>query len=139
MRIKYLHKKYEDSLIKKSAMKKTVIIGATPNQARYAYFVADRLTQNGHPIVPLGIKKGTVGNNVTIINDKPFIKDVDTVTMYIGTKHQEEWIDYIISLKPKRIIFNPGTENPEFYKKAAKAGIFTEEACTLVMLSAKTY
>ncbi|KXX68235.1 CoA-binding protein [Flammeovirga sp. SJP92] len=120
-------------------MKKTVIIGATPNPSRYAFFAAERLTQKGHPIVPLGIKKGKVGNGIEIINDKPVIEDVDTVTMYVGPQRQEEWIDYIISLKPKRIIFNPGTENPLFYKKAAEAGIFTEEACTLVMLSSQTY
>ncbi|AZQ60729.1 CoA-binding protein [Flammeovirga pectinis] len=119
-------------------MKKTVIIGATPNPSRYAFFAAERLTQKGHEIVPLGIKKGSVAG-IPIINDKPQIVDVDTVTMYVGPQKQNEWIDYIISLKPKRIIFNPGTENPIFYQKAAAAGIFTEEACTLVMLSSQTY
>ncbi|MBB3700512.1 CoA-binding protein [Flammeovirga yaeyamensis] len=120
-------------------MKKTVIIGATPNQSRYAYFASQRLTDNGHEIVPLGIKKGKVANGQEIINDQPFIDDVDTVTMYVGPQNQDNWMDYIISLKPKRVIFNPGTENPIFYQKLSEANIYFEEACTLVMLSAQTY
>ncbi|NLR89729.1 CoA-binding protein [Flammeovirga agarivorans] len=120
-------------------MKKTVIIGATPNPSRYAFFAAQRLTEHGHEIIPLGIKKGEVGNGVKIINEKPHIDNVDTVTMYVGPGHQENWMDYIISLQPKRIIFNPGTENEVFYEKLRQENIFFEEACTLVMLSAKTY
>ncbi|MCX2742332.1 CoA-binding protein [Mangrovivirga sp. M17] len=116
--------------------KKTVIIGATPNPARFAFKAADMF--NGHevPFVPVGIKKGEVfGESIRDLRQKPDIDDVHTVTMYIGTRHQDEWMDYIISLKPERIIFNPGTENYEFYKKAESAGIEPVEACTLVMLS----
>ncbi|OHX68526.1 CoA-binding protein [Flammeovirga pacifica] len=120
-------------------MKKTIIIGATPNETRYAYFASQRLVEKGHEIIPLGIKKGQVANGQEIINDKPIIKDVDTVTMYVGAPRQVDWIDYIISLQPKRVIFNPGTENPEFYLKLEEANIEFEEACTLVMLSANTY
>ncbi|MBR07849.1 MAG: CoA-binding protein [Rickettsiales bacterium] len=120
--------------------KKTVIIGATPNPTRYAYFAAGRLIENNHTIVPVGIKKGEVFNeDILDLTSKPTISDVDTVTMYIGPQNQNEWEDYILSLNPKRIIFNPGTENPSFANKAEKNGIEALNACTLVMLSANTY
>ncbi len=117
-------------------MKKTVIIGATTNPGRYAYVAAERLTDTGHEIVPVGIRKGEVfGNPILDIRQKPDIRKVDTVTLYIGPHRQPEWYDYILSLKPKRIIFNPGTENPEFEKRAKAAGTDVVEGCTLVMLS----
>ncbi len=121
---------------KASKGKKTLIVGATTNPERYAYLAAQRLTEHGHPIVPLGIKKGEVaGQPILDLREKPKIEGIDTITMYIGPRHQAEWMDYLISLKPKRIIFNPGTENVEFEKKAREAGIKSEEACTLVLLS----
>lgn len=119
-----------------SSGKKTVIVGATTNPERYAYLAAHRLTEHGHPIVPLGIKQGEVaGHQILDLRKKPRIEGVDTITLYIGPRHQAEWMDYLISLKPRRIIFNPGTENEVFEKKAREAGIKTEEACTLVLLS----
>lgn len=121
-------------------MKKTVVIGATPNPARYAYFASELLTEKGHKVVPVGIKKGQVaGQAILDLKSKPVVEDVDTVTMYIGPRHQPEWYDYILGLNPKRIIFNPGTENHEFEKLAHKQGIEVEEACTLVMLRIGNY
>jgi uncharacterized protein len=121
-------------------MKKTVIIGATPNPSRYAYLAAQMLTEYGHEIVPVGIKSGVVVDQPILdILKKPDIKDVDTVTLYIGPHRQPEWYDYILSLKPKRIIFNPGTENPEFEQKAEESCIEVVEGCTLVMLRSKQY
>jgi predicted CoA-binding protein len=121
-------------------MKKTVIIGATPNVTRYAYMAAESLTDKGHEIVPVGIKKGEIFDQPILnLNEKPEIKEVDTVTMYIGPQHQEEWMEYIVGLNPKRIIFNPGTENHEFGRFARKKGIEVEEACTLVLLSLNAY
>ena len=120
--------------------KKTVIIGATPNPARYAYTAARMLTDHQHPIVPIGIKKGSVAEEEILdLREQPAIDDVDTVTLYIGPRHQPEWYDYILGLKPRRIIFNPGTENRELYQRAQQQGIETTEACTLVMLRAGTY
>ncbi|WP_258098335.1 CoA-binding protein [Marinoscillum pacificum] len=120
--------------------KKTVIIGATPNPTRYAYFAAGRLKENNHEIVPIGIKKGEVFNEEILdLKIKPAIEDVDTVTLYIGPQNQPEWEEYILDLNPKRIIFNPGTENPELAQKAESKGIEALNACTLVMLSANTY
>lgn len=121
-------------------MKKTVIIGATTNQGRYAYLAARMLTEYNHEIVPVGIKDGTVfGKEILDIFQKPAVKDVDTVTLYIGPHRQPEHMDYILSLNPKRIIFNPGTENEEFMKKAEEKGIETVEGCTLVMLRSNQF
>lgn len=120
--------------------KKTVIIGATTNPSRYAYLAAGMLTDYHHDIVPIGIKKGEVhGQPILDIAQRPTIADVDTVTLYIGPQHQPELYDYILSLKPKRVIFNPGTENPEFEKKVEEAGAEALEACTLVLLRSNQY
>lgn len=116
-------------------MSKTAIIGATTNPARYAFIAAQMLKDHSHEIVPIGIKKGEVlGEEIIDLRQKPHINDIHTITLYIGPQNQPEWYNYLLSLKPKRIIFNPGTENPEFYKKAEDEGIEAVEACTLVML-----
>jgi uncharacterized protein len=120
--------------------KKTVIIGATTNPSRYAYMAAEMLTNYKHQIVPVGIKKGEVMDQPILdINAKPTINEVDTVTLYIGPQHQPEHYDYLLSLKPKRFIFNPGTENPEFEKIIEVSGAEAIEACTLVMLRTGQY
>lgn len=120
--------------------KKTVIIGATTNPARYAYVAAGMLTEYKHEIIPIGIKKGEVyGTSILDVYQRPPIGDVDTVTLYIGTQHQPEHYDYIMSLKPKRVIFNPGTENPEFEKMVEESGAEALEACTLVLLRSGQY
>jgi len=120
--------------------KKTVIIGATPNPTRYAFLAAERLTNHQHPVVPVGIKRGEVfGNEILDLREKPPVDEVDTITLYLNPTHQREWEEYILSLQPKRIIFNPGTENDQLAAKAADQGIETLNACTLVMLSASTF
>ena len=120
--------------------KKTVIVGSNHNPARYAFLAAQRLHQYGHEFVPLGIRKGRViDNDILDIRTKPAIPDVDTITLYIGPHRQPEWYDYLLSLKPKRIIFNPGTENPEFESRAEAQGVEAVEGCTLVMLRSGQY
>jgi uncharacterized protein len=120
--------------------KKTVIIGATTNPSRYAYMAAEMLTNYKHDIVPIGIKKGEVnGKSILDINQRPKIDEVDTVTLYIGPQHQPEHYEYLLSLKPKRFIFNPGTENHEFEKLVEASGAEAIEACTLVMLRTGQY
>lgn len=120
--------------------KKTVIIGASTNTNRYAYLAAEMLTEYRHEIVPVGIKKGEIlGHAIMNIADRPSIKEVDTVTLYIGPQHQPEHYNYILSLKPKRVIFNPGTENREFELLLEESGIEAIEACTLVMLRSHQY
>lgn len=119
---------------------KTVIIGASTSPTRYSFLAAQMLTEYGHEIVPMGIKKGEVqGTPIQDIRSKPEIKEVDTVTLYIGPQRQPEWYDYILSLKPRRIIFNPGTENEEFEKLAEIAGAEVIEGCTLVMLRGRQF
>lgn len=121
-------------------MKKTAIIGATPNPNRYAFMAAEMLKSYGHEIIPLGIKKGEMaGEEIVNIRNKPDTGKIHTITLYIGPQNQPDWYDYLISLKPKRIIFNPGTENNEFVRKARKKRIEIVEACTLVMLRVGTY
>lgn len=121
-------------------MKKTVIIGATTDRSRYAYLAASMLTQYQHEIVPIGIKKGELfGTGILNIYDKPDVSNVDTITLYIGPQRQPEWYDYLLSLQPKRIIFNPGTENELFENMAEERGIEVVEGCTLVMLRTNQY
>lgn len=119
-------------------MKKTVILGATDNPNRFAFKAAHSLVRHGHPIALVGIKKGSVAGQ-PILNGKPEISEVDTVTLYVGPQNQPEWYEYIINLKPRRIIFNPGTENDELEEKARANGIQAIEGCTLIMLNAGMY
>lgn len=116
--------------------KLTVVVGATDNPERYAYRAADLLQANGIPFIPMGIKKGVVfGKEIVDLRQKPALLEIHTITLYLGPQNQSEWVDYLIDLGPKRIIFNPGTENSEFFSKAKLAGIEVLEACTLVMLT----
>ena len=119
-------------------MKKTLIIGATNNPDRYAYKAALRLVENGHSIINVGIKSGEVAGQ-PIQTPSHIYKDIDTITLYIGPQLQGGYYDYILQTKPNRIIFNPGTENPELEAMAASNGIQTIEACTLVLLATGQY
>lgn len=123
-----------DSAPNKSKL--TLVVGATDNPERYAYRAADLLQAKGVPFIPIGIKKGLVfGKEIVDLRDKPVLEGIHTITLYLGPPNQTEWVDYLIGLGPNRIIFNPGTENPEFFSKAKAAGIEVFEACTLVMLT----
>lgn len=118
--------------------KKTLVIGASENPERYSNIAINRLLQSGHPVVALGHKKGNV-QGVEISNSPQPFTDIDTVTLYLNPTNQNQYYDYILQLQPKRIIFNPGTENLELAKLAQSKGILTEDACTLVLLSLKEY
>ena len=118
--------------------KPTVVIGASPNTDRYSNKATLSLQKHGHTVFPIGIRSGKI-NDIDIITDRPQIETVDTVTLYVGLDNQPAWMDYVFSLKPKRIIFNPGTENPEFESLAQSKGIEATEACTLVLLSINQY
>jgi predicted CoA-binding protein len=118
--------------------KPTLVIGASSNPARYSHFAIYSLRKNGHDVFALAKKAGQVGD-VIIQTDFPDKADIHTVTMYIGMQHQKEYYQPILSLKPKRVIFNPGTENDELYRMLEKSGIEVFEACTLVMLSTGQY
>jgi predicted CoA-binding protein len=118
--------------------KKTLVLGASDNPSRYSFLALQRLQSHQHPVVAIGKKKGIVGD-VQIEKEKIDWKDVDTVTLYLNPAHQKQYYDYILSLKPKRIIFNPGAENDELADLAVKNNIQPMEACTLVMLSTGQY
>ena len=118
--------------------KKTLVLGASDNPARYSYLAIRRLRNLHHPVVAIG-RKNTVVGDVSITKEKKPEENIDTITLYLNAGHQREYYDYILSLKPKRIIFNPGAENDELASLARKQGIETTEACTLVMLSTNQY
>ena len=118
--------------------KKTLVLGASTNPSRYAYVAINRLVQSKIPTVALGLKKGEVAG-VQIETEKKDFENIDTVTLYLGPPRQAQYYDYILSLHPKRVIFNPGTENPEFYRLLQEKGIKVEVACTLVLLGTEQY
>ena len=119
-------------------MKRTLILGATPDPHRFAFRAAEKLVLNDLEVVLIGIREGEI-QGVEIIIGKPILSDIHTVTIYLNAQKQREYYDYIINLKPKRIIFNPGAENFELMQIAKKAGIETQFDCTLVMLSVGSY
>jgi predicted CoA-binding protein len=121
-----------------SETKKTLVLGASDNPSRYSYLAIQRLRSHRHPVVAIGRKHAVVAD-VTIDTEMKMTDDIDTVTMYLNPTHQQEYYNYILSLKPKRIIFNPGAENDELADLAKEKGIETKEACTLVMLSTNQY
>ena len=118
--------------------KKTLVLGASDNPSRYSFLAINRLRNQGHPVVAIG-KKNSIVADVKIEKEKKDWKGIDTVTLYLNPLHQQEYYDYILSLKPKRIIFNPGAENDELADLAIKNGITPIEACTLVLLSTNQY
>ncbi len=119
-------------------MKTTVVIGASPDPSRTSYQAVQRMSGLGMQVTAIGLREGEI-DGVKIQTGKPVISEVDTVSLYVGPKNQPGWYDYIISLKPERLILNPGAENPELEKLAEANGIEVISACTLVMLSVGTF
>ncbi|MFN2438693.1 MAG: CoA-binding protein [Chitinophagaceae bacterium] len=118
--------------------KKTMVLGASENPSRYSYLAIRKLASHQHPVVAIGKRKGKVGD-IEIATEHLQVSDVDTITLYLNPANQQKYYDYILSLKPKRIIFNPGTENEYLIKKAKENNIETVIGCTLVMLSIGNY
>jgi predicted CoA-binding protein len=118
--------------------KKTLVIGASLNPSRYSNFVIHKLLAHGHEVVAIGNKTGNIAGVKINVEKLPY-KDLDTITLYLNPTNQITYYDYIISLKPKRIIFNPGTENPELYQILKANNIAFEVACSLVLLSTNQY
>ncbi|MFN7540671.1 MAG: CoA-binding protein [Bacteroidota bacterium] len=119
-------------------MKKTVVLGASDNPSRYSFLAVERLREKGHPVVAVGKREGKI-NDTPILTGEPLVNDVDTVTLYLNPVLQVAAYDYILGLKPRRVIFNPGTENDELEEILRSKGIEPVEACTLVMLAAGMY
>lgn len=118
--------------------KKTLVIGASLKSDRYSNIAINKLRRYNHDVNAFGLKSGVV-DDVTIDTELMPYKDIDTVTLYLNPKRQDFYYDYIIGLNPKRVIFNPGTENPEFYNLLKQNNIEFEVACTLVLLSTGQY
>jgi len=120
------------------ANKKTLVLGASPDPSRYSYLAVNALQSKGHDVTAIGKRPGKVGE-VEIETQVKYIDNLDTVTLYLNADHQKQYYNYIISLHPKRIIFNPGAENEDLFSLAKEHGILPQEACTLVLLSTGQY
>ena len=116
----------------------TLVLGASMNPERYSNKAIRSLRSHGQPVYAIGLRQGRVGD-VDILTGQPPLKNVDTVTLYLSEKNQKQYYDYIVSLKPNRIIYNPGAENAELEILAEKNGIENLEACTLVLLATEQY
>jgi len=114
--------------------KKTLVLGASENPSRYSNMAIKKLREYGHDVVAIGRRQGRV-LDVEIIKHTPYFSNIDTITVYMNERNQSEYEAYMLSLNPKRIIFNPGAENEQFFEKAVTNAIQPIEACTLVMLS----
>lgn len=119
--------------------RKTVVLGASPNPNRYSHLAANMLQDGSFDFIQLGRKSGKVAGQEIITDFPEKLDDVDTITMYLGAKNQTDFYPLILNSKPRRIIFNPGAENPELAGMAAMKGIEVVEACTLVMIRTGQY
>ncbi|MGW8314205.1 MAG: CoA-binding protein [Bacteroidales bacterium] len=118
--------------------KKTLVLGASPNPVRFSYKAVKSLMRHDQEVVAVGFRKGLIEDQEILVGQPP-IDNVHTVSIYIGSSRQEEYYDYIFSLNPQRVIFNPGTVNPEFMRRLKKEGIEPLGQCMLVMLNEGTY
>lgn len=117
---------------------KTLVIGASEKEERYSNKAIHALRNHNHPVKAIGLRKGKV-LEVDFDKEKKQFDNIDTVTLYVGPQNQPEYYDYIVGLKPRRVIFNPGTENQELYDILKEKNIESEVACTLVLLSTNQY
>ncbi len=140
--------------------KKTLVLGTSLKSTRYSHMAVRKLVKYNHEVYPVGLKTGEIDGIMVDTFDTAFAKaslgdsrlegeqsgkaekhtsQFHTITLYINPKRQSDYYEYIIKLKPQRVIFNPGTENPELYKLLEENGIAYEIACTLVLLSTDQY
>ncbi len=117
-----------------SSSQRVVIVGASDKADRYAHKAQLLLSQHGHGVVPVHPRLGSIEGMPVVADLSQVTGDVDTVTMYVGPAISQGLGDKLVAVKPKRVIFNPGSENAELQEKLEAAGIEVEEACTLVML-----
>ncbi|OAZ03137.1 hypothetical protein FLB_23830 [Flavobacterium succinicans] len=124
--------------IKMTKNKKTLVLGATSKPEKYAYKAIMMLVDKGHAVIAIGQNAGEVAG-IKIQTKAIPLKNIDTITLYLNPIRQRDYYNYIVEAKPKRVIFNPGTENPELYQLLALNGIQKEVACTLVLLTTNQY
>ncbi|MBC7641221.1 MAG: CoA-binding protein [Flavobacterium sp.] len=118
--------------------KKTLVLGASTKPDRYSFKAITNLVEKGHSVLAIGQNTGEVAG-IKIYTKTIPLSNINTVTLYLNAVRQRDYYNYIVEAKPKRVIFNPGTENPEFYQLLELNGIKTEEACTLVLLATNQY
>jgi predicted CoA-binding protein len=121
-----------------ASLKKTLVLGASDNPERYSFLAIHRLREHHHPVVAIG-RKATTVDDVAVQPVASPIQDLDTVTLYLNPNNQKGYYDFILDQHPRRVIFNPGAENPEFEQILQQKGIQTEQACTLVLLGTGQY
>jgi uncharacterized protein len=121
-----------------SISKKTLVLGASANPSRYSYLAVNKLREHEHPVVAIG-RTTAIVSDIPVQSETEPIPDLDTVTMYLNPANQKNYYNFILEQHPKRVIFNPGAENPEFEKILEGKGIQTVEACTLVLLTTGQY
>ena len=119
-------------------MKKTLVFGASLKPNRYSYYAIQQLVAKGIETLAFGVREGTV-EGVPVRNSLDGMEDVDTVTLYLRPETQKMYYEAILGLKPRRVIFNPGTENSEFMIVLREHGILAEASCTLVLLTTGQY
>ena len=119
-------------------LKKTLVLGASANPARYSFLAVNKLREHNHPVVAIGKKNGTIADVPIELEASP-VSDLDTVTLYLNKENQKNYYDFIIEQHPNRVIFNPGAENSELEKILEEKGIKAMEACTLVLLGTGQY
>jgi predicted CoA-binding protein len=124
--------------IRSNSSKTTLVMGASENPSRYSFLAVNRLVSNHIPVIAVGTKTGQIGN-VMITTDLPENIEIDTITLYVGPDRLTPEFSKLLALNPRRIIFNPGTEDTHLMKEASARGILVEEACTLVMLASGVY
>ena len=118
--------------------KKTLVLGASAKQDRYAYKAITMLVEKGHPVLAIAQNAGEV-SGIKIHTKAIPLKNIDTVTLYLNPTRQRDYYNYIVEAKPKLVFFNPGTENPELYQLLELNNIKVEVACTLVLLTTNQY
>ncbi|RTY92310.1 CoA-binding protein [Flavobacterium sp. GT3R68] len=118
--------------------KKTLVLGASSKPTRYAFMAIESLVEKGHSVLAIGQNAGEVAG-IKIQTKAIPLKNVDTVTLYLNPMRQRDYYNYIVEAAPKRVIFNPGTENPEFYQLLKLNNIKVEIACTLVLLATNQF
>ena len=118
--------------------KKTLVIGASTKPDRYSFKAINMLVEKGHSVLAIGQNTGEVAG-IKIYTKSIPLSQINTVSLYLNPARQRDYYNYIVEAKPKRVIFNPGTENPEFYQLLQLNNIKVEVACTLVLLTTNQY
>ena len=117
---------------------KTLVLGASLKPESYSYHAVVQLIKNNIQVIPMGLVEGQI-DSISIVKPFEHLNDIHSVSIYLTPHRQQEYYNYLIELKPQRIIFNPGTENPEFAQLLEASGIYWENGCTLVLLSTNQY